>query len=80
MNLVDKLNGSLGDGMIYIDTLKSIIGKLEVKQLYMDVILKKDTVLFYLKGFSDENAKITFEAPNVSTPNPGNGRLGFKMK
>lgn len=80
MNLVDKLNGELGDGSVYIDTLKSIIGKLEVKQLYMDVILKKDTVQFYLKGFSDENAKITFEAPNVSTPNPGNGRLGFKMK
>lgn len=80
MNLIDKLNGKLGDGDAYLDSLKSIIGKLEVKQLYMDVKLKQDTIEFYLKGFSDEDAKITFEAPNVSTPNPGNGKLGFKMK
>ena len=80
LQLIDKLNGKLGDGELYINTLRNIVGKLEVKQLYMDVNLKSDTINFYLKGFGDEGAKLTFEAPNVSAPNPGNGKLGFKMK
>ena len=80
LQLIDKLNGKLGDVDLYIDTLRKIVSKLEVKQLYMDVSLKTEEVLFYLKGFGDDNAKLTFEAPNVSTPNPGNGKLGFKMK
>jgi hypothetical protein len=80
MQLIDKLNGKSGDGNLYIDTLRKIVSKLEVKQLYMDVLLKTEEVSFYLKGFGDTGAKLTFEAPNVSTPNPGNGKLGFKMK
>lgn len=80
MQLIDKLNGKLGDGDLYIDTLRKIVSKLEVKQLYMDVLLKTEELNFHLKGFSDSNAKLTYEAPNVSTPNPGNGKLGFKMK
>jgi hypothetical protein len=80
LQLIDKLNGRLGDGNLYIDTLKKIVSKLEVKQLYMDVSLKTEELLFYLKGFGDQDAKLTFEAPNVSAPNPGNGKLGFKMK
>jgi len=80
LQLIDKLNGKLGDVDLYIDTLRKIVSKLEVKQLYMDVSLKTEEILFYLKGFGDDNAKLTFEAPNVSTPNPGNGKLGFKMK
>lgn len=80
MQLIDKLNGKLGDGNLYIDTLRKIVSKLEVKQLYMDVLLKTEEINFHLKGFGDSNAKLTFEAPNVSTPNPGNGKLGFKMK
>lgn len=80
MQLIDKLNGKLGDGNLYIDTLRKIVSKLEVKQLYMDVLPKTEEISFYLKGFGDEGAKLTFEAPNVSTPNPGNGKLGFKMK
>ena len=75
-----KLNGKLGDGNLYIDTLRKIVSKLEVKQLYMDVLLKTEEINFYLKGFGDSNAKLSYEAPNVSTPNPGNGKLGFKMK
>lgn len=80
LQLIDKLNGKLGDVDLYIDTLRKIVSKLEVKQLYMDVSLKTEEILFYLKGFGDTDAKLTFEAPNVSTPNPGNGKLGFKMK
>ena len=80
LQLIDKLNGKLGDGDLYIKTLKKIVGKLEIKQLYMDVDLKEDDILFYLKGFNDIDADIKFKAPNVSTPNPGNGKLGFKMK
>jgi len=80
LQLIDKLNGRLGDGELYINTLRIIVSKLEVKQLYMDINLKNDTIEFYLKGFGDEGAKLTFEAPNVSAPNPGNGKLGFKMK
>jgi hypothetical protein len=74
------LNGKLGAGDMYISTLRTIVGKLDVKQLYMDVDLKKDIIHFYLKGFSDADAKLSFEAPNVSSTNPGNGKLGFKMK
>jgi hypothetical protein len=80
LELIDKLNGRLGDVDLYTETLKKIVSKLEVKQLYMDVSLKTEEVLFYLKGFGDENANFVFAAPNVSTPNPGNGKLGFKMK
>jgi hypothetical protein len=80
LQLIDKLNGKLGDGNLYIDTLQKIVSKLEVKQLYMDVLLKTEEINFYLKGFGDSNAKLSYEAPNVSTPNPGNGKLGFKMK
>lgn len=80
LQLIDKLNGKLGNENLYIDTLRKIVSKLEVKQLYMDVSLKTEEIVFYLKGFGDDNAKLTFEAPNVSTPNPGNGKLGFKMK
>lgn len=80
LQLIDKLNGKLGDGDLYINTLRKIVSKLDVKQLYMDVKLKSEEINFYLKGFDDSDAKLTFEAPNVSTPNPGNGKLGFKMK
>jgi len=80
LQLIDKLNGKLGDGTLFLDTLQKIVSKLEVKQHYMDVSLKTEEIQFYLKGFGDQDAKLTFEAPNVSTPNPGNGKLGFKMK
>lgn len=80
LQLIDKLNGKLGEGSLYLDTLKKIVSKLEVKQLYMDVSLKTEEIQFYLKGFGDDNIKLSFEAPNVSAPNPGNGKLGFKMK
>lgn len=80
LELIDALNGKLGAGDMYISTLRTIVGKLDVKQLYMDVDLKKDIIHFYLKGFSDADAKLSFEAPNVSSTNPGNGKLGFKMK
>jgi len=80
MELIDKLNGKAGDGDLYINTLRKIVSKLEVKQLYMDISLKTTEINFHLKGFGDDNTKLTFEAPNVSTPNPGNGKLGFKMK
>jgi hypothetical protein len=80
LELIDVLNGKLGAGDVYINTLRTIVGKLDVKQLYMDLDLKRDQIYFYLKGFSDANAKLSFEAPNVSTTNPSNGKLGFKMK
>jgi hypothetical protein len=80
LELIDVLNGKLGVGDTYINTLRTIVAKLDVKQLYMDVDLKRDQIHFYLKGFSDANAKLSFEAPNVSSTNPGNGKLGFKMK
>ena len=80
LELIDALNGKLGAGDLYISKLRVIVSKLDVKQLYMDVDLKRDQFHFYLKGFSDANAKLSFEAPNVSSTNPGNGKLGFKMK
>jgi hypothetical protein len=64
----------------YTKGLKQIIGKIEIKQLYLDFDLGKNTSTFHLKSFSDPNASFSFVPSNISVNNPNNGNLGFKMK
>jgi hypothetical protein len=64
----------------YVKGLKQIIGKIEIKQLYLDFDLGKNTATFHLKSFSDPNASFSFVPSNISVNNPNNGNLGFKMK
>lgn len=64
----------------YTKALKEIIGKVEVKQLYLDFNLGKKTMAFKLKSFSDPKANFKFVPSNVSAYNPDNGNMGFMMK
>jgi hypothetical protein len=64
----------------YQSGLKTIISKMEVKQLYMDVSIKSNVITFKLKSFSDPNANFEFTPSNISVYNPDNGKMGFKMK
>lgn len=78
-HVVDLLNGGVGSNK-YVDALNTIMRKVEVKQLYLDFILKKDMMEFKMRAFTNPKAKFEFEAPNQSVYNPSNGKLGFKMK
>jgi len=78
-HVVDLLNGAVGSEK-YINALNAIMRKVEVKQLYLDFILKKDAMEFKMRAFTNPKAKFEFTAPNQSVYNPSNGKLGFKMK
>jgi hypothetical protein len=77
-HVADLLNGKIGSSK-YLDALNSIIKKTEVKQLYLNFMLKNNAVQFNIKSFSDPKSKFSFIAPNQSTYNPTNGKLGFKL-
>lgn len=64
----------------YVDALKELLSKLDVKQLYLDFYIKKNEMFLHLKSFSNEKVNFSFEAPNQSVYNADNGKLGFKMK
>ena len=78
-HVTDLLNGDVGTSQ-YLDALNTIMRKVEVKQLYLDFILKKDLIEWKIRAFSNPEATFKFEAPNQSVYNPSNGKLGFKMK
>ncbi len=71
---------SMNANSSYQSGLKTIISKMEVKQLYMDVSIKSNVITFKLKSFSDPNANFEFTPSNISVYNPDNGKMGFKMK
>ena len=73
--LIDYLNKNPA----YRSSLKQMLSKIEIKQLYLDINLGKSKLNFNLKSFSDLDSDFTFEAPNQSVYNPDNGRLGFKL-
>jgi hypothetical protein len=64
----------------YIKALKEMVGKVEIKQLYLDFDLKSNSMSFKLKSFADANAQFSFTPANISVYNPDNGKMGFKMK
>jgi hypothetical protein len=74
--LIDYLNKNPA----YRSSLKQMLSKIEIKQLYLDINLGKSKLNFNLKSFSDLDSDFTFEAPNQSVYNPDNGRLGFKLR
>jgi len=78
-HVIDLLNGGIGSDR-YLNALNAIMRKVEVKQLYLDFLLKKDMIEFKIRAFTNPAAKFEFEAPNQSVYNPSNGKLGFKMK
>jgi hypothetical protein len=75
-HVIDYLNN---EGS-YKKALKEILSKVDVKQLYLNILLRKKILTFDIKSFSDDSSNFTFEAPNQSVYNPDNGRLGFKLK
>lgn len=78
-HVADLLNGGVGSTR-YLDALNVIMRKVEVKQLYLDFLLKKEVIEFKIRAFTSPKAKFEFVAPNQSVYNPSNGKLGFKMK
>ncbi len=75
-HVTDNLNADAE----YVDALKELLSKLDVKQLYLDFYIKKNEMFLHLKSFSNEKVNFSFEAPNQSVYNSDNGKLGFKMK
>ena len=64
----------------YVNILKTIMSKQEIKQLYLDIDIKGNSASFKLKAFSDPNVDFYFTPGNVSVYNPNNGSMAFKMK
>jgi hypothetical protein len=64
----------------YTEALKGIVGKVEVKQLYLDFNLKSNSMSFKLKSFADPSSTFTFTPTNMSAYNPDNGKMGFTLK
>lgn len=63
----------------YLNALSSIISKYDIKQLYLDTELKKGSLNFYIKSFTDPSNKFVFVG-GISANNPENKNLSFKMK
>lgn len=72
--VVDAMNSNPD----YLQGLKEILSKLEIKQLYLDFNLEKKYITFNMKSFGTSDFQ--FEAPNQSVYSPANGKLGFKLK
>lgn len=71
--VVDAMNANPD----YLIGLKEILSKLEIKQLYLDFNLNRESLTFNIKSFTVGDFK--FEAPNQSIYSPANGKLGFKL-
>lgn len=73
--VADEMNKDGG----YLEGLKELISKFDVKQLYLDVELKKGTLNFYIKSFMDPSNKFVFVG-GLSANNPDNKNISFKLK
>jgi hypothetical protein len=71
-NVADDLNSNPE----YKNPLKQMLSKLEVKQLYLDFKLAKNYARFKLKSFKAADFKFM---TSVSSDNPGNSKLAFKV-
>jgi hypothetical protein len=74
--LANYVAASLNTNKTYKKALTDIMSKLEVKQLYLTMNVKKNTASFNLKSFS--SSEFEFEA-SLSIYNPKNKRLAFRM-
>jgi len=77
----DFLNGRVTASASYTEPLKEMLSKLDVKQLYMNISISKNSssIIFTIKPFSDPDNKFEFENPNQSVYTASNGKLGFKL-
>jgi len=64
----------------YLNALKQMISKQEIKQLYLDFNLRSNSMNFELKSFAKKDASFKFVPSNISVYNPDNGNMGFLMK
>jgi len=71
-SVADELNADSK----YVKALKEILSKVEVKQIYLDFNLGKNSATFKLRNFSSANFKF---ATNVSSYNPTNSKLAFSL-
>lgn len=64
----------------FVQALKEIISKTEVKQMYLTFGLKEGgTMTFDIRSFNDPNATFKFDIPSLSTLNPTSSKLGFSL-
>jgi len=64
----------------FVEALKDIISKTEVKQMYLTFDLKDGgSMTFDIRSFNDPNAKFKFDIPSLSTLNPTSSKLGFSL-
>lgn len=64
----------------FVQALKEIISKTEVKQMYLTFDLKQGgSMTFDIRSFNDPNAKFKFDIPSLSTLNPTSSKLGFSL-
>jgi hypothetical protein len=64
----------------FVEALKDIISKTEVKQMYLTFDLKDGGSMgFDVRSFNDPNAKFKFDIPSLSTLNPTSSKLGFSL-
>lgn len=64
----------------FVQALKDIISKTEVKQMYLTFDLKSGGSMgFDIRSFNDPNAKFKFDIPSLSTLNPTSSKLGFSL-
>jgi len=61
----------------FVQALKEIISKTEVKQMYLTFDLKEGGMGFDIRSFNDPNATFKFDIPSLSTLNPTSSKLGF---
>jgi hypothetical protein len=77
----DFLNGKVTSSASYTESLKEMLSKLDVKQLYMNTSISKNSssIIFTISPFSDPNNEFEFENPNQSVYTASNGKLGFRL-
>ena len=64
----------------FVQALKEIISKTEVKQMYLTFDLKEGGSMgFDIRSFNDPNAQFKFDIPSLSTLNPTSSKLGFTL-
>jgi hypothetical protein len=64
----------------YLELLKAMASKTEVKQMYLDVFIKQSKMTFSIKSFNDPDAKFKFHIPSIAATNPTSSKLGFKLQ
>ena len=73
--VADELNKNQS----YVKTLKSMVSKTEIKQMYLDFKIGKKQIVFDIKSFNSDSATFKFDIPSISVTHPTASKLGFRM-